>query len=544
MKICTVNCHLDDAFRQLGHEVLALRPKSGMASLPDLLADSDFCPDLVFQQETLAGRVLLANLHDVPCPKVFWSIDTHLNLWWHGLYGQAFDLVLTTQNHLAEQLRAMGVAQTGHLPWFGTQEPFVPFDQRPRDMVFVGRVTPQRRARGWMLDFLNDRFDLDHRRNVPYPRMAATCADGRLAPNESILGEVNFRLFEAASAGCAVLNQAVEGDVSLLFEPGREVAVYDHVLELEAKAKRLLENPDQAEAMGRAARERILREHLPVHRAATVVEAVRNLPSSRPDRRRDAAWRRGVALTFAAGLTPMFPDTVQGLLGARADDPDLLAAQIRITAGFGHRSRTAAMIKPLLSASGPASLELDLAASTAALHIDWLDAARQILERRKGLRPGRGPRDRNGILLAWCDLLEASGRLMRHGFPFDPEIHLPTTVFECLCSTDHDPMHEGKARRMDRVAGSQRGLEVLRMSALSTLTLHHSDDWRLDLELGLTNLRAFRRDQGLQDLEQALDKARQAGQEDAFMRLVSDRDASGLVLATLSAHTHHDGHTG
>jgi len=544
MKICTIHSHLNEAFEQLGHEVLALRPKPGVIDIGERLKADGFSPDLVFQQETLAKRTLLYGLHTVPCPKIFWSIDTHLNLWWHGLYGQSFDLVLTTQDQLVAPLEAMGVSRAGHLPWCGREHPFVPFAQRPRDMVFVGRVTPLRMTRGWMLDFLAKRFDLEHRRGVPYDGMIAACADGRLAPNESILGEVNFRLFEAASAGCAILNQTVDGDVSLLFEPGREVAVYEHALELETKARALLDDPAKAEAMGRAAHERVLREHLPAHRAAAVIDAARDLSPSRPDRRRDAAWRRAAALTFEAGLTPMLHNSVQSLLGRRADDPDILAAQIRLAASSGDRTRMAAMIRPLLSASGSPPLDLDLAASTAALQMGWPDAARQILERRKGLRPDRGPKDRNAILLAWCDLLEASGRLMRNGFPFDPAVHLPTTAFECLFTADLDPVHTDKARRLRRLTRSRRGLEMLHMNALSTLTLHHPDDWRLELELALTNLRAFRHDQGMQDLNLALDKARQEGEEDAFKRLAAEMDPSGLVLKALATRTPHTGHAG
>ena len=209
---------------------------------------------------------------------------------------------------------------------------------------------------------------------------------------------------------------------------------------------------------------------------------------------------------------------------------------VRLTAESGDRARTAAMLKPLTTGAGPSSPELDMAASMAALRIGWAEAARAPLERRMGLRPGRGPKDRRGILMAWADMLEASGQGMRPGFPFEPGVHLPSTAFDCLCEAGYEAMDEGTAARVARLSRSRRGLEMMRMAALSTLTLHHDDDWESAQELGLVNLRAFRRDQGLQELELALDKARQTGQEDAFMRRLSRLDGPGLATAALGAH--------
>jgi glycosyltransferase involved in cell wall biosynthesis len=61
----------------------------------------------------------------------------------------------------------------------------------------------------------------------------------RIVPNESIFGEVNFRLFEAASCGCAVINPATPG-LQDLFIPGEEVAAYRDGAELADWVNRLL----------------------------------------------------------------------------------------------------------------------------------------------------------------------------------------------------------------------------------------------------------------------------------------------------------------
>ena len=53
------------------------------------------------------------------CPKVYWSIDTHLNTYWQRYYGQNFDLFLTTQKSWTGKLHRMGVENTAWLPWYG-----------------------------------------------------------------------------------------------------------------------------------------------------------------------------------------------------------------------------------------------------------------------------------------------------------------------------------------------------------------------------------------------------------------------------------------
>jgi spore maturation protein CgeB len=82
----------------------------------------------------------------------------------------------------------------------------------------------------------------------------------------------SVRLFEAAACGVPIVSDRWAG-LETLFEPGREVVIADDARDVIAA---LTEMPEDARiAMGRAARERVLREHTAAHRAAELLHHIR-----------------------------------------------------------------------------------------------------------------------------------------------------------------------------------------------------------------------------------------------------------------------------
>jgi spore maturation protein CgeB len=74
-----------------------------------------------------------------------------------------------------------------------------------------------------------------------------------------------MRLFEATGMGACLLTDGLEG-LGQFFEEGREVVGYGSAAEAVEKAAYLLDHPAEAAKIGRAGRERVLREHLFSHR--------------------------------------------------------------------------------------------------------------------------------------------------------------------------------------------------------------------------------------------------------------------------------------
>ena len=82
----------------------------------------------------------------------------------------------------------------------------------------------------------------------------------------SVYASSSCRPFELASSGAAIVSNPYNG-IERWFEPGSELLVVNDAAEATDALRGLLDDPAQAEAMGRRARERVLDEHTYRHRA-------------------------------------------------------------------------------------------------------------------------------------------------------------------------------------------------------------------------------------------------------------------------------------
>ncbi|MEG2171797.1 MAG: glycosyltransferase [Desulfovibrionaceae bacterium] len=325
MRILSVNSCLDEAFQQGGHEVLSVSLPGGTHALGQVAGVSNFCPDMLFQQEALGKPVVLTDLSFFVCVKAFWSIDTHINLYWHRYYGRLFDIFFTPHKTVCAEAPAHWQhPNVCRLAYAGTQRPWKAHAARADALNFVGRMTSQRPFRKHFMDFFHQRYGLQARENISYASMLDLYADTRVLPNECMALETNFRLLEGASCGCCVISPDIGEDQEALLTPGREVLVYADALECMELTDFCLRKPRMAEAIGKLAQQRIQAEHLPVHRAAQVLQAVRAAPAValRGVSAREALWCSVAELHLSGEFTALegqflwegaFPDTVSVL---------------------------------------------------------------------------------------------------------------------------------------------------------------------------------------------------------------------------------------
>lgn len=543
LRICLVNCSLAAAFQELGHDVLNLTPKPGIRDLPQLLIEKNFVPDIVIQQETLGPRILLHGLETLKCAKVFWSIDTHLNTFWHEEYARLFDLTLSTQKRWAEYLHAQGVGRTGWLPWFGRRLPWVPWKNRSRQISFVGRITEHRPSRKRFVAFLRERFGLEPIQDVTFDEMLNVYRQTCLAPNEAIFGEINFRLFEAASCGCLVFNQSGISGLEDILTPDREIVVFSHALDLGAKITRCLKGPAQAESMAKAAWARIQEEHLPLHRAHSLLAMAQDKDSSSTNvvqSKGEAilSWVLTLYRLWQAKRAPVTEHYLNSLLLALPESPKKRAALLGYWVGTGNldsvRHGLAALFDSKLHSD---SSSVNLIASLAALHLgDMTTATAFWLRHKSKTAPKRiPPQNPLELYLAWAGELQRWGRLARAGLLFDHEHHLPESVLECLIMAHRlDPRNMDVCKRMDALLDKQSGFEPLRLSLLSHLTLHLRDDWLAGLKLGLVNLQGFRVNEGMEEIVLAEDRALKKDEKSKFMGALAVIDPEGLIRQVLT----------
>ena len=277
---------LPAVLQELGHNVLTLAPNPAAApgtvlNMPALLRAKNFKPDLILQAEHLGRRIFLEGLEEFDCPKIFWAIDSHLNMFWQQWYALLFDAVLTPHVSLFEALPEIRRPKIlRRFSWPGQRRDWVPHDQRGRAMSLCARLDRHRPVRVWLAELLRPR-GLYVTDGLDMAGMMRLYDDSRVVPNECIANEVNFRLLEGASSGCLVLGPDVGEDQNALFAPDKEFLIYRDGLELLDLAAWAQKRPESAEAVGRAAMRRVQAEHLPEHRAATVLELAANLTRNR-----------------------------------------------------------------------------------------------------------------------------------------------------------------------------------------------------------------------------------------------------------------------
>ena len=535
MNIVCVHLGIGRALADLGHSVLMLRPPAGMVRLAPLIGD--FQADLLIQQETLGPRTLFVDLPALSCRKVFWSIDTHLNSFWHRYYARLFDLVCTTQKHWLPWLARERFSSTLWLPWHGVRRDREPWEGRRAGMAFVGRLTPERPVRSWFVDWLGELGALRVRQDLGFADMLDFYGGSRLVPNESIFGEINFRLFEAASCGCAVLNPALPG-LEDLFEPGEEVAAYRDGAELAAWVQRLQDDDVLARSMGLRAWERVRREHLPMHRAQRLMSAVDGMAGcAASGAAADVAWWLTLMNLQDAGRLAISAGVLEkGLMGLPVTD-EVLTAHLRLKAIQGRDAFLRLALPVIEKEQYAASRDVNLAGSMGALRHDDPGLARLFfLRQRRHAAPGAPDPGHTplSICLAWAGELQRTGPASRPGFTFNPGRHLPASAVECLIlASEYDPANLDVYARIARTLAPDSGWDGLRIQTLSYLSLRRRDDWRLGLELGLANCRAYRVMQGLEELDAARAAAARQGQEDRFSRALAARDPSGRIRALL-----------
>lgn len=527
--------HALDAFPA---EVAVLQPGPGIVDLPELLDSHGLKPDILLQDERLAPRTLLKGLETLDCPRIFWSLDPHLNHYWQAHYAALFDVAVSTQKAWAEPLARAGAGRAEWLTWCAPAAPWTPHGQRSRAAAFVGRLSGFRPARTNFVRFLQDRFAVRVETDIPSSEVQGTYADARLAPNESIQGEITQRLFTAAGAGCLVLEPGGDNGLGELFEIGGEVEVYHDALELAEAMARALADPVRAERMGLAARERLLREHLPEHRMAALGRMALSAPSAAP---RGLGGERlfwlAAARCLESGRVDVQPGTVLEGLEEHQEDPECLTAILRLLALGGLTAQALEMAARYASA-GLAPAHAGYRSTLSALALDGEDFPLALGTYFNFLRatgqPGERPETPAALLAAWGDLMLRADARVRSGFAFDPGRHVPAVAAEFYhASLLQDPENLAVLRKAESLLRDVPGGELVRLGYLSELSLRSRDDFRLGLAVGLADLKVFRAAEGLEEIRLSRDLARSRGRGAAFDRLLASGDRLGLVRSAL-----------
>ncbi|WP_045210667.1 glycosyltransferase [Desulfonatronovibrio magnus] len=535
MKIIAIHLALANELRAMGHDVLELKPPPGICLLDRHPEVKVFEPQCIIQQETLGPRIVLDGLENFSCHKVYWSIDTHLNFFWHKVYARNFDLVLTTQKSWVQKFISNSGKEAGWLPWFGRPRPWYPWSQKDIEMAFVGRITEHRQTRFWMAEFLKKNYQARVEENLSFSEMLDLYARTKYVPNESIAGEINFRLFEAASCGSLVLSQKLMEDVAELYIPEKEVVLFEHVLELQDKLNFYRCNPTLAKKIAFKGWNRTNACHLPSNRAADLLKMIAEIRRSGSSRDERKNLYLSIFELWDSSRFYLGKEKINEMIFSIPLDEEVLTAIIRL-----HSNSAAKLLDLIIPVLQQRQYDHDLmvnqTCSGAALHAGHFPLAVQFWKRHclRVKVPYREPESPLQLKLIWANELARQGYRFRQGFLYDIKRHLPQAAMEWLVEAAREaPGDKEILLKIKRIVQGQVGLESTVLKILSYESLHDRRNWRWNLELAMYHLRSFRLHQGLEELILGLDNARKSGEDEIFKDMLAARDGKGYLRRCL-----------
>jgi spore maturation protein CgeB len=227
----------------------------------------------------------------------FGGMDTGFN-YYHGADPSEYDVVVSNSEGGLERLLELGARRAEAVFWGADPEFFQPLPvDKETDVFFYGYGDKFRREWIGMLvgepsrelpdvdfslggrDFRGDTGRARLVGDVPFNVFPRAISAARInlcitrRSHATVYASSSARPFELASAGAAIVANPYEG-IERWFEPGGELLVVHDAGEAVAAYRELLDDPAQADVLGRRARERVLDEHTYRHRARRLLEIV------------------------------------------------------------------------------------------------------------------------------------------------------------------------------------------------------------------------------------------------------------------------------
>jgi hypothetical protein len=225
----------------------------------------------------------------------FGGMDTGFN-YYHGAEPGEYDLLVSNSEGGLEALRDRGARRAEAVFWAADPDFFAPQAvDKEYDVFFYGYGDKFRRE--WMAALVGEpsrelpdvdfalggrdfQGDVGRARlvgDVPFNVFPRAISAARVnlcitrRSHATVYASSSCRPFELAAAGAAIVANPYNG-IERWFEPGSELLVVNDAAEAVEAYRELLDDPGQAEEMGRRARERVLDEHTYRHRARRLLE--------------------------------------------------------------------------------------------------------------------------------------------------------------------------------------------------------------------------------------------------------------------------------
>lgn len=238
----------------------------------------DFTPDwIVFHDNSCPVSII--GLEHCTIPLALFSVDTHHHCMLHSYLADFFDVVFVAQSDYITFFQGRR-AHVEWLPLWASRE-IEPSDEKKHGVVFVG--TMNRDLNPERVQFFEELQKIseieiiqgDYAQYFPYSRVVV---------NQTVKGDLNFRVFESMRCGPLLLTEGSGNGLLNLFTPGEDLMVYKkgNVHEVASILDQLKRQPELVERIARSGHEKVLKHHRAEHRAQAMLQKLQQveLPSS------------------------------------------------------------------------------------------------------------------------------------------------------------------------------------------------------------------------------------------------------------------------
>lgn len=284
MKILLLNQDwFAEEFRQFGHEVLSC----GMPQHLDVVLDNPLVHISTLEQERFNGfkpdavvildnsaPIIIDGLEDLDIPVLFLSVDVHHHLDFHKYLCHVFDYTFVAQKDYIPKFE-VSPERIDWMPLWASR--YIEQSAKKKyGAVFVGtlsqKLNPGRVA---FFDQLKQKADV----LIKEGRFWEIFPFSEIVINQTVKGDLNFRVFEAMMSGAMLLTEQSNNGLRELFTPGEHLMTYrkDDVDQAAEIIGSCLADKERTRQIALAGREEILARHTPRHRAQDILKVLEGL---------------------------------------------------------------------------------------------------------------------------------------------------------------------------------------------------------------------------------------------------------------------------
>ncbi len=303
--------HLRAAFRQNGHEVIAVNHVSEVKSSLDAHASVlAFRPDTKLETvlEKAPGAELFVYVEPLgllprgmersPIPTACVISDVHRNLKARRLLARLFDHVFLYQRNYLQAFDEHPSGAVSWSPWACNPTPAPLIQERDLDVAFIGQLWGPGSERRRILDRLSQNYRVNELRAYEQSEIPQIYGRARVVINLPLSDDLNWRTFEALGSGALLCTRRQRNGLDLLFAEGTHYVGFDSNEELFQKVSYYLNHETERATIAAAGQAEALARHTWSHRAEAMLKAVADGPrNTAPVRRMHAA---AVVKTYAA----------------------------------------------------------------------------------------------------------------------------------------------------------------------------------------------------------------------------------------------------